>query len=61
MNRAERLKNCIETGINKLGEEDTQFLNQIRTLVDHHLRKKEIEASPAECDKIIGRLKERRD
>lgn len=63
MNRADQLKEGIEKGISKLGVEDTCFLNQIMTLVDHHVRKKEIEAEslPAERDRIINRLGERRN
>lgn len=41
MNKSEQLKEYIETGINKLGQEDVRFLNQVATFVKRYLEDKE--------------------
>ena len=41
MNKSEQLKECIEKGIGRLGEEDVRFLNQIAVIVKRYLEDKE--------------------
>ena len=41
MSKSNQLKEYIEAGINKLGQEDTRFLSQMATFVKRYLENKE--------------------